>query len=164
MKALLGILALLPLVAVAESSFFFTLPQNTKPNGQRIEGDNLHLIVPIQKVAPPKASSIFAFHQGLGEGRMFKIQVNLTESPEKGWTPMLKLGEEVIMEGISVARPDDAKFASSFSLESSDPEEIRNWCKQLGILLKIPNERILIDLEKAEQAEQAEQGEAGEAE
>jgi tRNA nucleotidyltransferase/poly(A) polymerase len=62
---------------------------------------------------------------------------------------MLKLGDEIIMEGIFVSRPSDARFASSFSLESSDPVKIKTWCKELGILLKIPKERIQIEL-KAE--------------
>ena len=92
-----------------------------------------------------------AFHQGLGPGREYQIQVNLDTSPEQGWLPMLKLGDEIIMEGISVARPSDPKFTSSFSLEGDDPKKIRLWCQLLGELLKVPENRIEIELTKAEQ-------------
>ncbi len=151
MKTFLIILALLPLIASADDSFFFVFAQNAKQAEQRIEGENLHLVIPIQKITTPKASSIFAFHQGLGEGRDYQIQVNLTDEPEEGWMPMLKLGDEIIVEGISVARLGDVQFASSFSLESSDPEQIKTWCKELGILLKIPNSRIQIELKEEEE-------------
>ncbi|MCA9095996.1 MAG: hypothetical protein KDA68_21095 [Planctomycetaceae bacterium] len=66
--------------------------------------------------------------------------------------PMLNLDGEIMMDGISVVRPDDPRFASSFSLEGDDPEKIKHWAKLLGALLKLPAERIEIDLNKAEQA------------
>ena len=149
MKLLATLLCAIPLLAFGEESYFFTLAG--KPTGQRIDGPNLHLVLPIQKLDPPAASSITAFHQGLGPDREYQIQVNLKSVPKKEWMPMLKLGEEIIADGISVSRPDDPRFASSFSLEGDDPEKIKQWCEILGGLLNVPKARIQIDLTKAEQ-------------
>lgn len=117
-----------------------------EPTAQKIEDENLHMILPIQKLNPPEASSIIAFHQGLGPGRDYKLQVNLKTRPEDAWVPMLKLGDEIMMNGISVSRPDDQRFAPSFSLESDNSETIRQWSKLLGELMNIPDAKIVIDL------------------
>jgi hypothetical protein len=151
MKLLAILFSAVPLFAFGGESFFFTLAG--KPGGQRIEDDSLHLSVPIRKIPPPEASSIIAFHQGLGQGREFKIQINLKSSPEEKWVPMLNLDGEIIMDGISVARPGDARFTSSFSLEGDDPKKISRWVKLLGTLLKIPADKIEIDLNKARHQE-----------
>ena len=150
MKLLTLLLTFIPLLASGEESYFFKLKKG-HPSDLRIEGEQLHFVLPIQKLDPPKATAIMAFHQGLGPGREYQIQVNLETTPEKGWLPRLKLGGEIIMEGISVASPGDPKFASSFSLESDDPKKIKLWCQLLGELLKVPENRIEIDLTKAEQ-------------
>jgi len=63
---------------------------------------------------------------------------------------MLKLGGEIIMDGISVARPDNPRFASSFSLEGDDPEKIKQWCQLIGDLLKVSKDKIEIDLTNVE--------------
>lgn len=149
MKAILRLLTFLPLIAFGGESYFFTI--TFEPTEQRIEGEHLHLEFPIQKLPPPRASSISAYHQGLGAGRDYQIQVHLEASPAKGWLPSLNLDGELIMEGISVSRPDDPSFASSFSLESDDPKQIERWCQLLAALLKVPKDRIEIDLTKAEQ-------------
>jgi len=158
MKLFVTLLSAIPLVVLGEESYFFTLAG--EPTGQRIDGQNLHLVLPIQKLDPPTASSITAFHQGLGPGRDYQIQVNLKSVPKKEWMPMLKLGEEIIAEGISVSRPEDPRFASSLSLEGDDPEKIKQWCEILAQLLNVPKARIQIDLTKAEQGG-AGQGGAG---
>jgi hypothetical protein len=148
MTLLAILLAVLPVVVCGEESYFFTIAG--KPSGERIEGNTLHIAQPIHRIEPPEASSIIAFHQGLGPGREYKIQVNLRESPEKEWMPMLKLGGEIIMEGVTVARPNDPRFASSFSLESDNPEAISRWCQLLREVLKVPGDRVQIDLTEAE--------------
>jgi hypothetical protein len=148
MKLLIILFGAIPLLACGGESYFFTFAG--QPTGQRIEGENLHIVLPIQKIAPPKASSIIAFHQGLGPGREYQIQVNLRTSPKAGWLPMLKLGGEIIMDGISVARPDNPRFASSFSLEGDDPEKIKQWCQLIGDLLKVSKDKIEIDLTNVE--------------
>lgn len=148
MRLLTILLAVLPVVVCGEESYFFTIAG--KPSGERIEGNTLHIAQPIHRIEPPEASSIIAFHQGLGPGREYKIRVNLRESPEKGWMPMLKLGGETIMEGVTVARPKDPRLASSFSLESDDPVTIRRWCQLLRDVLKVPADRVQIDLTEAE--------------
>ena len=148
MKLLVTLFGAIPLLAFGGESYFFSFAG--EPTGQRIEGQNLHIVLPIQKLDPPEASSIIAFHQGLGPGREYQIQVNLKTSPKKGWMPMLKLGEEIMIDGLSVSRPDDPRFASSFSLEGDSPEKIKQWCKLLGELLSLPEARIQIDLTKAE--------------
>ena len=64
---------------------------------------------------------------------------------------MLKLDGEIILDGVTVARPDDPRFASSFSLEGDDPERITVWARLLGQLLKLPADKIEINLDQAEQ-------------
>jgi hypothetical protein len=155
MKLLAILFSSIPFLVFGGESYFFTLVG--EPTGQRIEGENLHIVLPIKKLDPPVASSIIAYHQGLGPGREYQIQVNLKSSPKKRWMPMLNLGGEIIMDGVSVARPDDARFASSFSLEGDDPEKIRQWCKLLGNLLKLPAERIKINLTKEAEQDGADQ-------
>ena len=147
MKLILTLIASIPLLAFGGESYFFTI--SGEPTGQLIKGERLQLELPIRKIDPPEASSISAFHQGLGPGRKYQIQVHLKESPLKGWVPMLKLDEEIIINGITVARPADPKFASSFSLEADDPKKIERWCQLLAELLKIPKDHIEIDLTKA---------------
>ena len=149
MKLLVILFTAMPFLAFGEESYFFTF--GGEPTGQRIEDESLHIVLPIKRLDPPAASSVIAFHQGLGPGREYKIQVNLKSSPMKGWVPMLNLGGDIIMDGVSVARPDDARFASSFSLEGDDPEKIMQWCKHLGNLLNLPEKRIEINLTQAEQ-------------
>jgi len=151
MKLLAILFCFIPFLAFGEESYFFTIVG--EPSGKRIDGENLHFVLPIRKLEPPNASSIIAFHQGLGPSREYKIQVNLRSSPKEGWIPMLKLGAEIMMDGISVSRPNDSRFASSFSLEGDDPEQIRRWCQLLGDLMDVPKGKIEIDLTKAEQGE-----------
>lgn len=148
MKCLSLILALVPALAFAQESYFFSVALEGKPK-QGIEGDRLIVEMPIRKIEPPQASTIRAFHQGLGPGREYQVQVHLKSNPGKGWIPMLKLADEIITEGITVTRPENERFASSFSLESSDPAKIRKWCAELKALLGVPDDRVEIDLDKA---------------
>jgi len=121
-KILIVIFNFIPFLVHGEESFFFTFIG--QPLGERIEKGKLHAVVPIKKVDPPEALSIVAYHQGLGVGREYKIQVNLKSKPEKGWMPILNLDGEIILRGISVSRTDDSGFVSSFSLEGDDLELI----------------------------------------
>lgn len=151
MKTILSLFAFLPLMAFGGESYFFTI--SSDPKEMRIEGEHLHLVLPIQKLQPPRALSISAYHQGLGAGRDYQIQVHLAASPAKDWLPSLNLDGEIIMDEISVSRPEDPSFASSFSLESDDLKQIERWCQLLAALLKVPKDRVEIDLTKAEQAD-----------
>jgi hypothetical protein len=152
MKLLTTTLLFIPFLAFAEDSYFFTI--QGKPSKPSIQGEALIMNLPIKKISAPKASSIIAYHQGLGEGREYQIQVNLESPPDRDWRPMIKLGDDVIVEKIVVALPQEKGFASSFSLETDDPDKVKLWCKILGKILKVTGDKIEIDLSKQE-AEQA---------
>jgi hypothetical protein len=151
MKLSLAILALTALTAVGEESYFFDRASKAKNFEKRIEGEQLHILIPIKRIAAPKATSIYALHQGLGLGRKYQIQIDLEKTPEKGWLPMLKLGDDVIDGGIYLSLSDKEGASSSLHIESDDPEKIRRWCKLLGTLMEIPEGQIEIDLTNGEQ-------------
>jgi len=61
---------------------------------------------------------------------------------------MLKLGDEIIMEGILFSKSPEQNSRPLCHIEADDPEKIKRWCKLLGTLLKIPENRVEIDLTK----------------
>ena len=128
----------------AQEAYFFTM--DAKHPTLSIKGDNMIASFPIKKVAPPKAISILAYHQGFGDNRDYQIQIDLSNEPQKGWIPKLKLGNDILVEGVSVSRPEGESFRSSFSLESSDKDKILNWVALLSKLLNVPKQQIHIDL------------------
>ena len=153
MKLLPVLLAFTPLLAIGEESYFFKYP-NDKPKREiRIEDSKLHVVTPIEKIATPKAVSLYASHAGLGRGREYQIQIDLAAKAERGLLPMVKLGDDVITGGIYMSLSADENSTSSYHLESDDPEQIKRWCPLLATLLKIPQDRIEIDLTKEEDDE-----------
>jgi len=151
MKLILIPLSCLPLIAAAEESYFFVYKNGSAKTERRIEGSHLHTVNQIQKTDPPKAKRLVAFHQGLGSGREYQIQIDLEDQLEERWYPMLKLGDDIITGGISVSYSNSQRRPASFSIESDDPERIRHWCALLGPLLALPESRIEVDLAKASQ-------------
>lgn len=136
-------------VSLGGESFFFVTEEN---GGEEIsiKDDRLLMEIPIKKVSPPRSTSIAAFYQGYKNGRTYKIQVNLAQHPEKEWIPSFKLDDKVFMYGVTVSRVTESKFSSSFSIESDSKEEIWQWTKLLSQLLKIPAQKVDINLEKEE--------------
>ena len=151
---LLILLAGIPILAAAEESFFFTYTKKPGSPEKRLEGDQLHTVQPIQKIDPPEATFLSAFHQGLGKGREYQIQIDLKGPLEERWYPMVKLGDDLITSGIMFSYSDSKKWPSTMSIESDDPEKIRSWSRQLGSLLKLPEDQIDIDLAKTEEEEE----------
>jgi hypothetical protein len=140
-------LAMIPLLAAGGESYFFIRLRDAKEVVKRVEGDELHIVIPIKKVAPPKASSIYACRQDLGPGRKYQIQIDLAaELPEEWGVPLVKLGDEVIDRNIIYSPGDPI----TLHLESDDPEKIKRWCKLLGELLKIPDDEIEMDFRDSE--------------
>lgn len=148
-RCLLVPLAFFPLLAVGEESYFFTYATKPRAAEKRIEGEVFHMTMPIKKIEPPKASSIYTSHQGLGRGREYQIQVDLAETPAEGWLPLLKLGDDVIDQGIFLSL-SEGEGESSFHVQNDDPDKIRRWTRLLGELLKVPADQIEIDLTKVE--------------
>ena len=148
-KLLSVIFSLTPLLAVGEDSYFFDYATKPRVAEKRIEGEVFRITMPIKKLTPPKASYIHAYHQGLGRGRAYQIQVDLAEQPAEDWFPLLKLGDEVIDQGISLNRTE-GEAGTSFHVESDDPDKIRRWTRLHGELLKVPEDQIEIDLTKTE--------------
>ena len=135
--------------ATEEDSYFFVYPKGSRFE-KKIKNDRLYIEVPIQKIDPPKVISILAFHQGLGPGREYQIQINLAGHPPRGWLPMLRLKDDIITSGISVGHAGETGGFSTYSIELSNPEKIDRWCLLLGSLLKVPFNRIEVDLAKKE--------------
>jgi hypothetical protein len=150
MKIISVIFLLLIQFARSEDSYFFTLANDERPTSVSVENENLHLVMKIKRLPLPKARSIIAFHQGLGGVREYKIQIDLAEAPPEG-VPMLKLGDDLIMEGVSVETPNNPKFASSISIEVADSKQVTKLVSALAGLLKLPKDRIEIHLDKAGQ-------------
>lgn len=125
-KLLLIFILIFPVSTSAGESFFFCLAHKTQPTERRIEGNRLYIVTTIREVDPPKVLSILVFSQDIGEQKNYQIQVNLVEKPDNGWTPMLKLGDDIIMEGVSVSRPDGNRAPASFSLQTSNLQKARN--------------------------------------
>ena len=61
--------------------------------------------------------------------------------------PKLKLDNDILVEGVSVSRPEGERFSHSFHIESSDKDQIVKWVKLLGKLLNLPKDSISIDFE-----------------
>ena len=101
----------------------------------------------IEKIKAPEATSIFAFYQGYGKGRDYQIQINLKKRPAKEWRPYLVIGEDILMFGVSVTRPDQLDLASSLSFESDDPKKILAWVQALKKFYKLDDDRAIIELE-----------------
>jgi hypothetical protein len=132
MKILTSILAFAPLLAIGEESFFFTYTKGGPARQVRVEDSELHVVTPIRKIAPLKATSISAHHQGLGPGRAYQIQVDLAAKPEGDSIPMVKLGDDVISGGIYLSLSSDGKIPEAYHLQSDDPEKIQRWCRCSG--------------------------------
>ena len=147
MKLAAFLLGLLVHAAAAGDSYFFAFEGETEPSKTWIEDDHLGMMMKIRKIDLPEAKYISAYHTGLGEGRNYKIQVHLKSLPEQGWMPMLKLGDDVIILGISVERPHQENFAASFSIENDNPEKITAWTAALAKLLKVPDEAVNVNLD-----------------
>lgn len=150
MKLISLVIACIPLVAAAGESYFFVYKKGSGETERRIEENRLHTVNGIQKIDPPKATRLTAFHQGLGSGRAYQIQIDLEGTLEEHWYPMLKLGDDIITGGIMVGYSNSRKWPSSVSIEHDDPEKITRWCGLLGSLLGLPADRIDIDLAKAD--------------
>ncbi len=149
MKYLLFCILLFAQASHGGESFFFVI-QKDGVEEISIKEDRLLMEVPIKKVSPPRATSIAAFYQGYDNGRTYKIQVNLAQHPEKGWIPSFKLNNKVFLHGVTVSRHSELKFSSAFSIESDSIEEVLQWTKALSQLLKIPEQKVDVDLEKPE--------------
>jgi len=145
MKFLAILLVLLQSLAFGEDSFFFDLAKETKPRKHRVEGGFLHFAVPIEKLASPQATSIQAAPLDSG----YLIQINLKEDPKWEGVPMLKLGEDIIDE-LTLAGPPNS--TSACQIETDDPKKVTLWCKHLKTLLRVPDDKISITLNKADQA------------
>jgi len=150
MKITSVVFLLLIQFALAEDSYFFTLDNAERPTSVSVENDNLHLVMKIKKLPLPKARSIIALYHGLGGVREYKIQIDLAEAPPEE-VPMLKLGDDIIMEGVSVEAPNNPKFASSISIEVADSKQVTKLVSALASLLKLSKDRIEVQLDKAEQ-------------
>lgn len=142
-------LVLLPIFAATGESFFFEYTQGPKPTEQRIEGGRLETVTPIRKIEAPQASAIFASYTGLGPGREYQIQVDFKTAPAELWLPKAKLGDDIITSRISSSGGEDGS-PFSYNIEGSDPEKIKAWTQELGELLRVPEDRIDIDLTKSE--------------
>jgi hypothetical protein len=154
MKSLLALLTFAPLLVLGEESYFFKYPKGGPKREIRIEDSKLHAITPIEKMPPLKAASIYASHAGLGKGREYQIQIDLVDKPEGNGVPMVKLGDEVITGGIYMSMSPGEESAASYHLESDDPEQIKRWCSLLADLLMLPQDRMEIDLTKAEEEDE----------
>lgn len=126
-----------------------------------IEGDEIRQTMPIKRLETPEASSMTAFHQGLGEGRAYAIQVNLTERPSEDWMPRVKLGEDILLTEISVAWPSRPESAGWIKLESGDREQAERWVERLAALFELPPPQVSVNLAKGAKDEEADAAPAG---
>ena len=140
-------MAMIPLLASAEESFFFIRVGGAKELVKRVEGDELHVVMPIERVVLPKVKSIYAFRQDMGKGRKYQIQIDLASDLPKRWeAPAAKLGDDILER--TFYSPGDP---ASLHLEFDDSEKIEIWCNLLGKLLNVPQEEIEIDLRDPDQ-------------
>ena len=137
------------MIAFSQELYFFKMAEEEKLPELRIKENTLFMKVSmrIEKVKAPEVSIIQAFHQGYGKGRDYQIQIDLKNRPAKDWRPMLKIGEDVLMLGISVSFPDDPRIRSSVSIESDNPKKIIEWVDALQKFYQLDDERVHIDLD-----------------
>lgn len=141
----LVLLVFAPLLAVGGESYFFNRKAGPKFDEKLVEDGHLFIVIPIKRLETPKAKAIHASQADLGEGRKYQIQIDLAGDPPEAWGNeglLIKLGEDVIDRGISFGGGEKPMM----HVEADDPEKIRKWCKLLGELLKIPEDKIGIDL------------------
>lgn len=143
-------LALFPIIAPADESFFFEYTQVPQATEKRVEGGRLHVATSIRKIEAPKASYISASYSGLGVGREYLIQVDFPTRPGERWMPMVKLGDDIITQRIFTSGGEDGS-SFSYSLEGSDPGKIEAWTRALGKLLSVPEDQIEMDLTRSEE-------------
>ena len=117
MKGISSLLLISSSFLLANDCYFFVFDGKPKPSSMSIKDDHLNMAMKIKKIKLPKAKSIIAYHQGLGVGRTFQIQINLTEYPAKGVYPMLKVGDDIFIEHVSISRSG----ISSISIEGDNP-------------------------------------------
>ena len=156
MKTILSLLLISSSLLLADECYFFKIDGKPKPSSMAIKGDHLNMAMKIKKIDSFKAHSIIAFHQGLGEGRTFKIQINMTDGPAKGVYPMLKIGADIVIERIHVSGAGNTGARPTISVESDDSEQINKWVELLRLHFKIPKDKVTIHLEP-EPEKQAEQ-------
>ncbi|BDS07331.1 hypothetical protein NT6N_23710 [Oceaniferula spumae] len=133
---------------LASDCYFFTWNGRQKLSSVAIEGDQLNMTMKakIKKLELTKAKSIIAYHQGLGVGRKYQIQINLTEAPAKGVFPMVKIGDDIIIERVSVSGGGNSGLGSTISIEGDKPEQIKKWVELLRVYFKLPKEKVSIRL------------------
>ena len=143
MKILLALILTLR-ICLAQDSYFFDFDTEEKKPLMTIEGNTMNMSLAIKRIKPPKAQSIIAYNPGLEKGKEYQIQINLSENAEAGWIPKLNLAGDIIVAGVSISRSDE--FVHSFCIKSSNLEQVKKWVKLLADLMKVPQDKVSINL------------------
>ena len=83
-----------------------------------IDGNELVMRAALRKIAAPKAKSVILLDSAASSAGAYTIQVDLEESPEEGWMPIIALGEAVLVEGVRVSHSERMGATLSFGTDS----------------------------------------------
>ena len=144
MRSILLSIIFLTSVVRAES-FFFTLPEEPDLSTAKIDGDQMHLTVTLQRLPIPKAGGIEVVW---AEDEQILARVYLAEEPAQGWFPFIKLENQIIQ--VSTVTRMGPQFASYFEIKFFDWEKAVSTAKALGKLLKLPDDRVVFGEKTAE--------------
>jgi hypothetical protein len=146
MKILI-VLILMCNVALSKSeSYFFREHEEVS---RKIENGNLVVSYAIQKVEF-KITLIEAYHQGLGEGRKYQIEIHASGIGSKIGPPSLKLEDDLLTNLKYLAHADGRQ---TMTIESDDRKKIEKWVAALRRLSGLSETKVVLKLDrKTEQA------------
>ena len=122
-------------------SYFFRAHEEVN---RKIEGGNLVVSYAIQKVEF-KIILIEAYHQGLGEGRKYQIEVHAPGIGSKIGPPSLKLEDDLLTNLKYLSYADGRQ---TMTIESDDRKKIEKWVAALRRLSGLPETKIILKLDR----------------
>jgi hypothetical protein len=127
-------------------SYFF---REDEVVSRKIENGNLVVSYTIQKVEF-KIALIEAYHQALGEGRKYQIEIHAPGIGSKIGPPYLKLEDDLLTNLKYLAYSDGRQ---TMTIESDDRKKVEKWVAALRRLSGLPETKVILKLDrKTEQA------------
>jgi hypothetical protein len=141
MKILIVFILMCHVALSKPESYFFRAHEELN---SKIENGNLLVAYAIQKV-DFKIILIEAYHQGLGEGRKYQIEIHAPGIGSKIGPPSLKLEDDLLTNVKYLAYTDGRQ---TMTIESDDRKKIEKWVAALRRLSGLPETKVLLKLDR----------------
>ena len=133
----LSIFLLVGLLARAEDGLF-AFDDIQKPRVS-MDGHELVMRMGVKKLEVPKSKRVLLFDSEGSDAGRYTIQVDLTESPDEGWVPILVLGDSVFLE-VGVSR---SERGSTLSFGTDDPDLASELLRRMGKVFRLSHGQVL---------------------